>query len=72
MGNSHNLYTAAHADCKLGEVMVLIDGDDSLIGRQVFALLNAYYQREKPPMVYTQLLHFFPGHVGNGRNRPIQ
>ena len=45
MGNSHNIFRSAHNHCKPGEIMVLIDGDDSIIGRQVFSLLNAYYQR---------------------------
>lgn len=36
--------------------MVLLDGDDALVGRQVFALLNAVYQKEKLGLVYGQLL----------------
>jgi hypothetical protein len=36
---------AAHEYCQPGEVMLLIDGDDALIGRQAFALLNAVYQK---------------------------
>jgi hypothetical protein len=51
--------------------MVLVDGDDALIGRQVFSLLNAFYQREKPALVYTQLLFIYPSHIGNSRNQPI-
>lgn len=51
--------------------MVLVDGDDALIGRQVFALLNAFYQREKPALVYTQLLFVYSDHIGNSRNQPI-
>lgn len=62
---------AAHDVCKPGEIMVLVDGDDALIGRQVFSLLNAYYQAEKPALVYTQLLFIYPDHVGNSRNQPI-
>lgn len=44
-GGGANLYMAAHEYCQPGEVMLLIDGDDALIGRQVFALLNAVYQK---------------------------
>jgi hypothetical protein len=51
--------------------MTLVDGDDALIGRQVFSLLNAFYQKEKPALVYTQLLFIYPTHVGNSRNQPI-
>jgi len=51
--------------------MALVDGDDVLIGRQVLALHNAFYQREKPALVYTQLLFIYPDHIGNSRNQPI-
>lgn len=71
MLSSHNIYMAAHEYCNLGEVMVLVDGDDALIGRQVFSLLNAYYQTQKPALVYTQLLFIYPDHIGNSRNQPI-
>ena len=33
---------------------MLIDGDDALIGRQVFGLLNAIYQKEKIALTYGQ------------------
>ncbi len=36
--------------------MLVVDGDDMLIGRQVLSLLNAYYQKNKPALVYTQFL----------------
>ena len=36
--------------------MTLIDGDDSLIGKQVFSLLNAIYQRDKPALTFGQLV----------------
>ena len=40
-----NIYKVAHNHCKEGEILVMLDGDDSLIGRNVFALLNAVYQK---------------------------
>jgi cellulose synthase/poly-beta-1,6-N-acetylglucosamine synthase-like glycosyltransferase len=70
-GNTANIYNAAHNICSLGEIMVLVDGDDSLVGRQVFSLLNAYYQTHKAAIVYTQLLFIWPDHIGHSRNRPI-
>jgi hypothetical protein len=36
--------------------MTFIDGDDSLVGRQVFSLLNAIYQRDKPALTFGQLV----------------
>ena len=57
-GNCANIYNAGHNHCKEGEIMVLLDGDDALIGRQVFALLNAVYQKEKIALTYGQFLLF--------------
>ena len=36
--------------------MILLDGDDSLVGTQVLSLLNAVYQKEKLALVYSQFL----------------
>jgi hypothetical protein len=36
--------------------MISVDGDDALIGRQVFALLNAVYQKDKVALTYGQFL----------------
>ncbi len=36
--------------------MVILDGDDALIGRQVFSVLNAVYQKEKIALTYGQYL----------------
>jgi hypothetical protein len=44
-GNCANIHMVAHNYCNQGEIMVLLDGDDALIGRQVFSLLNAVYQK---------------------------
>lgn len=56
MGGEQNIYNAAHNHCQLGEVIVNIDGDDSLIGTQVLSLLNALYQKHKPALTYGQCL----------------
>jgi hypothetical protein len=52
--------------------MVLVDGDDSLVGRQVFALLNAFYQNQKPALVYTQMIWIKPGRIVHSFNLPIR
>jgi len=36
--------------------MMVIDGDDQLIGRQVFQLLNVFYQTKDVKVLYTQSL----------------
>lgn len=47
---------AIHQYCKEGEIFVAVDGDDALIGRQAFSLLNAVYQKEKIALSYGQCL----------------
>lgn len=39
-----NIFTAVSNYCKDNDIVVLVDGDDELIGRYVFKLLNAVYQ----------------------------
>ena len=46
----------AHNHCKEGEILVMLDGDDSLIGRDVFAVLNAVYQKQKVGLTYGQFI----------------
>ena len=36
--------------------MMVVDGDDELIGRQVFQLLNTLYQKQQVWIIYTQSL----------------
>lgn len=45
MGKSKSRYVHGHQYCKPGSIMFPFDGDDNLIGRQVFKLLNALYQK---------------------------
>jgi len=38
-----NIYEAVHNHCQNGEIVGIVDGDDSLNGRQVLKLFNALY-----------------------------
>ena len=50
---TYNIVLAAFMYCKPDEIQVLLDGDDELIGTQVFKLLNAgYHASTKPWVVY--------------------
>ncbi len=40
-----NIYKAVHYHCSAGEIVMLVDGDDALVGRHVFGVFNAVYQR---------------------------
>ena len=51
--------------------MVLLDGDDVLIGRQVFSLLNAVYQKEKIALTYGQFLLVRNNQITSGFSREI-
>jgi hypothetical protein len=39
--------------CKSGEIMIVIDGDDWLIGTQVFKIVNSRYQSQNLLALYT-------------------
>jgi hypothetical protein len=60
---------AAHQYCNSGEIMVFLDGDDALIGRQVFSLLNAVYQKEKVALTYGKFLLVRKNQIKNGYSR---
>jgi hypothetical protein len=51
-----NIYDAVHNKCKSGEIVMLLDGDDSFLGRQVMSLFNAAYQKDKSGLVYSRYL----------------
>ena len=68
------MYNAISNKCASGEIVVLVDGDDSLIGTQVFRLLNAAYQKTGAAIVHTQNLYVtansFTGVGFNSREIP--
>lgn len=41
-----NLHDAAHNFCKPYEIYLTVDGDDELIGKQVFKSFNAFFQEK--------------------------
>lgn len=49
---SENRYIYGNKFCKPGSIMAPFDGDDTLIGRQVFSLVNAIYQKRNPLFLY--------------------
>lgn len=44
---TYNILNAAFNYCHEDDIQMLIDGDDELIGREVFSLFNALYQDNK-------------------------
>ena len=61
-----NFYWAAHEFCKPYEIFMIVDGDDELIGKQVFKLFNSIYQNEELWIVYTNFITE-KGLVGSSR-----
>ena len=51
-----NIFNAITYDCQLGEIVVMLDGDDSFIGTNVLSLLNAVYQKEKIALMWNNFI----------------
>lgn len=49
---TYNILNAAFNYCKKDSILVLVDGDDQLIGKQVFKFINAIYQAEDIWVMY--------------------
>ena len=49
----YNIYRGVYDHCKKGEILLVIDGDDELIGKYVFKLINAAYHKMKSLAIYT-------------------
>ena len=41
---TYNLQNAAHHHCQAEDIFLIVDGDDELVGTQVFKLINTKYQ----------------------------
>ena len=65
---TYNLRMAAYDYCHEKEVMVIVDGDDELVGRYVFSLLNMKYQSRSNWIVYT---NFFTSKYTYGGSKPL-
>lgn len=61
-----NLRKAAMQYCKPEEIYMIVDGDDQLVGKQVFKLFNAQFQEKKSWFVYSNFISFV-GTVGFSR-----
>lgn len=63
VGILSNLITAAQL-CHDDEIMVLLDGDDKLVGPHVLALVNEYYKNPDVWLTYGQFIPSHPGYLG--------
>ncbi len=60
-----NIYHAVYNYCKAGEILTIVDGDDELVGRQVFKLINAAYHR-------TSAFSIFTNHIESKKDISLQ
>lgn len=52
-----NIYNAIKYYCNKQDIAILVSGDDELLGKRTFQVINAIYQTKKPGIAYTN--HFF-------------
>jgi glycosyltransferase involved in cell wall biosynthesis len=52
-----NIHNAIKNYCSKDDIAVLVSGDDELLGKLVFKILNVVYQTKKPGLAYTN--HFY-------------
>lgn len=51
-----NIYYAVHKYCDYNQIFYILDGDDEIVGTQVFKLYNSLYQQKKSYVLYSS--HF--------------
>jgi hypothetical protein len=51
-----NIYYAVHKYCDYNQIFYILDGDDEIVGTQVFKMMNALYQQKKDYVIWTN--HF--------------
>lgn len=49
----------------MGELALIVEGDDALIGTNVLNLYNAIYQKNKAAMLYSSYLDIFNNSVAD-------
>lgn len=74
-GAMYNWYHAIHS-CKDSEIVISLDGDDHLIGKNVLSYLNSIYQNKNVWMTYGSYRPFEDGRTKESRfpniNRPFE
>ena len=64
-----NILSAAKDFCRPSDILVVVDGDDELIGRQVLKLLNSVFQKDNVWFMYTNFITSV-GSLGYSRPYP--
>ena len=53
-----NIYKAAHEYCKPNDILALVDGDDELLGVNIFKVFNSLYVTKKLEVLYSNYITF--------------
>lgn len=53
-----NIYYTTHKYCDFNQMAFIVDGDDELVGTQVFKLYNALYQKYKLYVLYSNFISY--------------
>lgn len=61
-----NIYTAATQYCTPDDILVLLDGDDELLGVNVLKVFNSMYTKLKLEVMYSNII------INNRRNRNVR
>jgi glycosyltransferase involved in cell wall biosynthesis len=56
-----NYYQAVHRHCHRDSIVITLDGDDELVGRNVFKLFNWAYQTKRAGVVYSNFYWYDQG-----------
>ena len=62
-----NIHRAITTQCGKDDIAIIVSGDDELLGRLVFKVINVVYQTKKPGVAYTN--HFFGDLHNNNFNK---
>jgi hypothetical protein len=53
-----SVINAIYDQCSKKKITALIDGEDELLGRQVFRLLNIHYHSKTANVIYTNFIEY--------------
>lgn len=67
-----NIHMAISKYCQPKDIGLIVDGDDQLVGKNVFKVYNAIYQSKQPAIAYSLSLYYSTSdnRVKDGNSKP--
>ncbi len=56
-----NIYRATYDYCSNDSIVITVDGDDELIGKNTFKIFNAGYQKYQAGSIYSNFVYYIQG-----------